>query len=118
MTDTCGPTDLVKSRYRWLLWGLPAVLLVAGGFVPAARLYLWTPALLIAGTACLVNAASCGRMHCYITGPLYLAAALATVLGSFDVLPISSGAVGLAVVGGTVLAFLPEWSRGPYIRSR
>ncbi len=35
------------------------------------------------GGGYLVNAARCRRLHCYVTGPLYLRAALYVVLSAF-----------------------------------
>ena len=37
-------------------------------------------ALLVMGGACLVNAARCRRLHCYITGPYFLMLALGALL--------------------------------------
>ena len=101
---------------RWLLWGIPTVLLVVGVFVsPFSRMLLWTPALLVAGGACLFNAARCGRFHCHITGPLYLIAAVATVLVGLEVVALQWNWIALWIVGGTVLAYVPEWMRGKYV---
>lgn len=62
MSESCGRNDLVSQRAAWLLWGLPAALLATGALVgPFARTLLWTPALLVAGAACAVNAARCRR---------------------------------------------------------
>lgn len=116
MQDLCTSRDLTKTRSRWLLWGLPIAMFVAGGALPQLRAFLWVPAFLVAGVACVANAAGCGRLHCYVTGPLYLLAALATVLAAGQVLPIPAYAIGAIVVLGTLLAYLPEWLRGPYLR--
>ena len=71
--------------------------------------------LRLAGVACVVNAARCGRVHCYITGPLYLLAAVATLLAGMGFVPLRSSWIGGAVVGGTILAYVPEWVRGKYL---
>ncbi len=117
MTDICAQTDdLVRRPIRWLLWGVPAVLFVLGAFVaPLLRLLLWTPAFLMAGVACLMNARRCGRLHCYITGPLYLLAALTTVLVGMSVLSLPSRWIAWGAIGGTILAHAPEWVRGRYV---
>ncbi len=94
-----------------------AALLVVGFFWPEARTWLWTPALLVAGAACLVNASRCGRLHCYFTGPLYLLAAVATLLRGFEGVPLRWSWILYAVLGGSVLAYVPEWVRGKYVRS-
>ncbi len=118
MRDMCPDKDLAKNKSRWLLWGLPTGLFVVGGFLPELRPLLWIPALLVGGVACVANAAGCHRLHCYITGPLYLLAALATALSSLGLVAISAQAIAVAVVGGTVLAYMPEWFRGQYLSPR
>ena len=117
MTDICAHNDdLARRPIRWLLWGVPAVLFAVGAFVPPLpRLLLWTPALLIAGVVCLANAGRCRRLHCYITGPLYLIAALTTVLVGMGVVPLPWRWIAWGVIGGTILAHTPEWVRGRYV---
>jgi hypothetical protein len=115
MTGSCRRNDLVNQRIAWVLWGMPMGLFVIGTFLgPFARTLLWTPALLVAGAACVVNAFHCQRLHCYLTGPLFLAAAVVTVLRGFEVLALPWIWIGAAVVGGTVLAHILEWVSGKY----
>mgnify|MGYP001576176147 CR=1 FL=1 len=80
--------DLVASRVGWLLWGIPAVLLTVGSVWAVSRAWLWIPAFAVAGAACLANAARCGRLHCFLTGPLFLLGALATLLDGLGVVAI------------------------------
>lgn len=116
MGQTCAEKDFARRSIAWLLWGVPAAVVVLGSFVtPVPRMLLWTPAFLIGGIACVMNAARCGRVHCYITGPLYLLAALATVLAGTDLVPLRWSWIGCAVIGGTVVAYVPEWIRGKYV---
>ena len=115
MNESCPNDDLVGKKLAWLVWGLPCGLLVIGIFWSQVRAWLWTPALAVAGVACLVNANRCGRLHCYITGPLYLLAALATLLVGLELLAVPWTWIAIGVVGGTVLAFIPEWVRGKYV---
>lgn len=56
----CSERDLVKSRAAWLVWCLPAALVVAGAFSSHARAALWIPSFLAMGTACVLNAKRCG----------------------------------------------------------
>lgn len=85
-------TDLARcDTYRgtWralILWGLPA--LVAGGALVAASwnkglLWLAGAAFAVMGLACLINAARCRRLHCFITGPYYFLLALGAWIGFF-----------------------------------
>lgn len=115
MASGCQKTDLVQSRLCWLLWGIPTVLLLAGAILPTARAWLWVPAFAVAGAACLANARRCGRIHCFITGPLYLLLAAAVLLGSLDLLAIDAGWIALLAIVGTIAAYVPEWLRGRYI---
>src|SRR6266404_8694133 len=109
MNDACARNDLVERNISWVLWRLPLLAFVIGVFLtPPARLLVWTPAFSIAGVACLINARRCGRLHCFITGPLYLLAALATVAAA----PWSWIAFG--VVAGTIAAYAVESQRGKY----
>lgn len=56
---------------------------------------MWTPALLTAAAACVVNAARCGRLHCYFTGPLFLFAAAGTFLRGLEIVrSLGAGLVG------------------------
>ena len=60
-----------------------------------------------AGTACVMNARRCGRRHCFYVGPLYLLAALASLLYGLNRLPLGADGwnwiMGSALTG-TVLA--------------
>jgi hypothetical protein len=71
-----------------------------------------TTGLSIMGVACLVNAMRCGRVHCYITGPFFLAMAAATLLYGLGVLPLGGSGwnlIGLTVLAGAVaLCCLPK----------
>lgn len=120
MRTACKRNDLANRIVKWLLWGVPIALFVFGGFVGAFPcMLLWTPALLVAGTACVVNAARCGRLHCYLTGPLYLAGVIATLLVGLEFAPPRWNWIAMGVVGGTVLSVAPEWVRGQYhVRQR
>lgn len=107
--EACATRDRVRSRAALLLWWLPATVVLVGVFTPAVRPWLWIPALLVMGGACLENAARCRRLHCRITGPLFLAGAAATALDVLDWRLILAG-----LVLGTALAFGWEWVHGPY----
>jgi hypothetical protein len=110
--------DLVGSRLGWFLWGLPSALFLVGIVWDAARPWLWIPSLAVAGLACVANSARCGRLHCFVTGPLFAVAALATLLDAGDVLAIDWRWVLAAVVAGTMGGFGLEWWRGKYAGSK
>lgn len=90
--------------------------LLAGVLWPEARVWLWTPALLLAGAACLVNAARCGRFHCYFTGPLYVIGAAASLLRGVGAAPIGWSWIGWSLAVGSLVAFVPERVVGKYVK--
>lgn len=106
---TCGAAAL------WL-WRFPTLMIVAGAFWPSGRFWLWIPAFLVAGGACVVNARRCGRVHCYATGPLYLGAAAYLLLALLDRLPFRFGWFLAIVVGLSLLAHAAERLLGRYRR--
>lgn len=104
-----------------LIWGLPIALMVltlllAGGGCLVAS--VWTVSLSVMGAACLINARGCGRVHCYFTGPFFLAMAAASLAYGLHRVPLGPhgwnelGAITL--VGGCMLCCVPEWLLGRY----
>ena len=114
----CRKGDLVESRLAWLVWFLPSALVLAGVFWGSARAFLWIPSLVVMGGACLANAARCRRLHCHLTGPLFLLGAGATLLDALGVVRIDWPWILGALVAGTLLAFALEWARGKYVATR
>jgi hypothetical protein len=110
-----GRRDLVAGWSAFYLWIIPSALILVGAFVPDARTFFWSPSFALMGLSCLVNARRCGRLHCHATGPLFLAAALASALDAFGVPLLPWKTVLVLVVVGTALAFICEWVRGKYI---
>jgi len=66
------------------------------------------------GLGCLVNAARCGRLHCYVTGPLYLAAALYVALSAFGLVVLHPNLFLIVVLGLSCLAQCAEIPLGKY----
>ncbi len=116
MKESCSANDLTQTRIAWLVWRLPAGLLLLGLFWSEFRAWLWTPALVVAGSACLVNAARCHRLHCYFTGPLYLLGAAYVILAEFHAVPMRPGLFLLGLVGASAIAQLAELPVGKYLR--
>jgi hypothetical protein len=113
----CQTSDLARGWTAMLLWGVPVIALAAGSYFPRARLVLWLPALLVMGMACLRNIARCGRVHCYVTGPLALLAAVYVALSAFHVVPMQPGTFLNIILGVAVLACLAEIPFGKYRRT-
>ena len=106
--------DLVCGKSAILLWYLPAFALIVGLNWAPARAWLWIPAFFVMGAACLVNAARCGRLHCFVTGPVYLLAAIYVALTAFGLAPIHPNIFLLIVLGITICAFVAERPLGIY----
>ena len=105
------------------LWIVPGGVAVAA-FVGAVRhptlLLMGAAACVVMGVACLVNAARCGRLHCYLTGPYFLMlAASAVVAYSFDAGNGHHSRQALLLMLGLapVLVWLPERLAGRTYRN-
>ena len=85
-----------------LAWGIPCAAILAGLFAPIPiRAAIWIIALSWMGTACLLNAKRCGRIHCRYTGPYYL-----TMIGPVVLLgsgAVSGGIFAWLLVAGVIL---------------
>ncbi len=89
-------------RAYLLAWGWPLIAVIAGSFVDApARTAIWSIALIWMGTACLMNARRCGRIHCRFTGPFYLTLVIPVALHGLDLFPL--GPYAWWILGGTIL---------------
>jgi hypothetical protein len=92
------------------------VAFAAGWLLPSWRPYLWTAGLAAAGVLCIVNALRCGRLHCHITGPVFLIGALLAVLKANGIVSVSWSLLGITIVFGTAIAYAPELLIGKYVR--
>jgi hypothetical protein len=113
-SECCGANDLVGQKTGILLWCLPTVALVVGLNWTELRPWLWIPALLVMGIGCLVNASRCGRLHCYLTGPAFVLAAIYVALAAGSVVPMRPNAFLLTLFAIAVLACLAELLLGRY----
>ena len=124
---TSGKARDILAR-PWLafsLFWLPGIAIAVAAmpnFSGGWRTAVWTAALSIMGIACLVNAARCGRTHCYLTGPFFLLMALASLGYGMALLPLGRngwGFLGLTIViGGIALCYVPELVLGRYRKSK
>ncbi len=82
------------------------------------RSVIWTIALAWVGTACLLNARRCERMHCRFTGPFYLILILPVLATGSGLVPIGPyGWVLLAAVivaGGKIIWWVTKRARGKF----
>jgi len=117
MSSSCAQSDLVKQARRVAHLGHPSG-------PPRDRYWgrtVYADAPLGPGTsrrgarvACSTRL-RCHRLHCYITGPLFLLGAFATVLSGLEVLHIEASSILAVVVTGTAAAYGLEHVRGRYV---
>ncbi len=110
-----------RAPWCYLLWGVPVVLAVgasaaygASVLSLTARGLLWVTAVAWAGTGCLINGRSCGRVHCRIDGILF---PILSILGALNVLSVISfdwNLFWLAFLLILVGSFVPEWTWKKY----
>ena len=122
---TCESRDILSSRWRvFMLYWLPAIAIVAVGPLAISsgwRAVVWTVALATMGTACIVNALRCGRVHCYFTGPFFFLMALVALSYGLGILHLAGNGWNLGLMtltGAIALWFLPEMFLGRYRKGR
>jgi len=115
-TTTGNRNDLTAKKAAWLLWYIPAAVVLLGSFWARGRPWLWIPAFLVMGGGCLANANGCGRLHRYFTGPLYILAALYVALSTLGLVRLNPGLFLLIVFGASCVAVCLEMPFGRYRR--
>lgn len=121
-----NPRDILSnSRLTFAVYWLPAIAIaVTANFDVGVgwRTIIWTTALGTMGTACIANAVRCGRIHCYIVGPLFLGMAVVTLFYGLGVVSLPGNGWDLIgqtiLVGAIVLCCLPEMIFGKYRKGR
>src|SRR5712692_8837097 len=113
-SQCCQGNDLVGQRAGILVWCLPTLAIFLGLNWNAARPWLWIPALLVMGVGCVVNARRCGRLHCYVTGPIFLLAAIYVGFSGISLVPMNPGIFVSVVFAIAMLACLAEPPLGRY----
>ncbi len=115
-SSQCSARDLTGRKTAWFLWYVPILLVIVGSSWDRERLWLWVPAFAVMGASCLANAVRCGRIHCYITGPLFLLAAVFVALSAWGMVVLHPGLFLLVVLGTCCLAQCAEILFGKYRR--
>jgi hypothetical protein len=116
--------DFLSDRFATIaIYWLPVAVLVVSGFFGMGNAWrgaIWAAALTTMGAGCVVNAVRCGRIHCYATGPFFLAMAVVAVLYGFGIVRLGAhgwnGIALVALIGGVALYYLPELLFGTYRR--
>jgi len=111
----CEKRDYAQDRKTaFWLWILPLSLAILGFVFGSLRNCIWPLALAWMGIACVVNAKSCGRVHCTFTGPLYLLIAIVGICAALGVVNVSWIWLWATAILGTLLSFVPEWAGKKY----
>lgn len=84
----------------------------------APKTAIWVIALAWMGSACLLNARRCGRVHCRYTGPFLLAMILPVAAHGVGLLPLGDQGwrwLGLTIgAGAAAIWWLSELKMGRY----
>ncbi len=118
-SPAAGRVDWTRGVRGVLIWGIPAMVLLASPLMATRYLVIvWPVALTFMGVSCLMNARRCGRIHCYLTGPFFLVLAVMALLYGIGVLPLGPrgwSTLSLVLVAGSIaLTCVPEWLLGKY----
>jgi hypothetical protein len=105
------------SMIAW--WGLPLAVGASASLLQVpfrAGAAIWAGAFAWMATGCLLNAMRCHRVHCYISGPIFLigaAIAGADGAGMISLSPTTFTNAVSAIMVLAVLSFVPEmvWKR-------
>ena len=133
MAPQCAPNDdrtqrdlSARAGSFLAVWGAPVLAGLAASLLAPSTAWAagaWSLALAWMGGACLVNARRCGRVHCYVSGPILLAGAgLATASGGsvLDFVPSGVSLIVAATLALAALTYLLElvWGRYRGVSSR
>ena len=113
---------LCRGLSGFLLWCVPWVVFALGFDAPAwLKTILWPTSLTIMGTACLLNASRCGRVHCRFTGPFFIVCAIISLGYGLELLPLGPSGwkwIGVeTIIGALGFCCIPELFLGRYRRN-
>ena len=118
MSDRCTEDDLVTHKSALLLWYIPGALLLIGVFWSEARVWVWTPALVVAGDSVRAERSPLRPAALLFHRATHLLGATATLLRGFGIVPVRWSWILYAVLGGSLLSFAPEWVGDKYVRPK
>ena len=117
---TASRTDWTRQPLSVMVWWvLPLAFGMSAGLLQLphrAGAAVWAAAFAWMATGCLLNAARCHRLHCYISGPILLVGAIGVGLVAAGVVDPGTRMFSITVNAVLVLAllsFVPElvWKR-------
>jgi hypothetical protein len=110
---TFSQTCCTSPAAMWL-WAAAFIVLYGAGLLvrstwPVFEPYADTLLLAALGFACFINFSRNRTLHCGLTGPLFLIAAVIALLIEAGVWDVNEDALWGLVLLGVALAFLVEW---------
>lgn len=95
-------------------WAVTFAIIYGAGLVvrtiwPAFRQYGDTLILVALGTACFINFGRNRTLHCVLTGPMFVLAAVVAALGEAAIWHVDFSALWGVVLVAVAVAFMVEW---------
>ena len=107
--DTMHKDCVRKPIAATILWCIPIALGAAASVaVPSSHIIAatWVIAFTWMGVGCVLNARRCHRLHCYLSGPIFLLGAIAVGLLASGVISLGSHAISNTISITLILALL------------
>jgi hypothetical protein len=108
------------SRFA-ILWGIPiaAIIFTNFGLVnPNINALILASSLFWMGMGCVWNARSCGRRHCFYTGPWFLIVSFIPLLEAANIIDFTTSEWNFysstTLIGAVLLWIIPEKLWGKY----
>ncbi len=123
MTDNSAARDLAAKPLPFLVaWGIPIAIIFAINFIQTYIPFEVTVTIIAMtvawmGLSCVVNAFRCGRLHCKVSGPIFLIGAIAIIVSGFGLISAPGTYLNEIVWGTFTLAlstYLLELVWGKY----
>ena len=109
LSQSCCTTPSAMCFWAAIFLVVYGTGLAVASVLPALSQYHDTLILVALAVACFINFGRNRTLHCALTGPLFVAAALMAVLDERGIWPVPMSAVWGVVLLGVGLAFLVEW---------
>jgi hypothetical protein len=109
LSQSCCTTPAAMCFWAAIFLVIYGTGLAVASVWPALSQYHDTLILGALAAACFINFARNRTLHCALTGPLFVAAAVVMALGESGLWPVPTSAVWGVVLLGVGLAFLVEW---------
>jgi hypothetical protein len=116
MEPDCASRDLVRRKLFAWMWVGTVALIVFQELWPPSQPWPLVAVLAAWGGFCSTNALRCGRLHCYITGPIFLFAGTWLALAGLGLIGVANHWFNGLIFGALLLGVIAELSIGKYSR--